>query len=107
MSFVSRRLRSRALTLSLVTVPPPSAECPRQEHDIVFLIDGSGSIYFKDFAKMLSFVKAVMSQFQRPSTQVCPAEGKPSVQGLPVGGTPGVLVEWPWPPAPCCPPSSP
>uniref|UniRef100_A0A8C4LRR2 Integrin subunit alpha X n=1 Tax=Equus asinus asinus TaxID=83772 RepID=A0A8C4LRR2_EQUAS len=68
-SFVSRRLRSRALTLSLVTVPPPSAECPRQEHDIVFLIDGSGSIYFKDFAKMLSFVKAVMSQFQRPSTQ--------------------------------------
>uniref|UniRef100_A0A8C4LUC1 Integrin subunit alpha X n=1 Tax=Equus asinus asinus TaxID=83772 RepID=A0A8C4LUC1_EQUAS len=50
-------------------LPAALQECPRQEHDIVFLIDGSGSIYFKDFAKMLSFVKAVMSQFQRPSTQ--------------------------------------
>ncbi|KAM9583412.1 integrin alpha-X-like isoform 3-T3 [Trichechus inunguis] len=44
-------------------------ECPKQEQDIVFLIDGSGSIAPHDFARMLNFVKAVMSQFQRPSTQ--------------------------------------
>ncbi|XP_021501487.2 integrin alpha-X isoform X1 [Meriones unguiculatus] len=44
-------------------------ECPRQEHDIVFLIDGSGSISSSNFKKMMNFVKAVMSQFQRPSTQ--------------------------------------
>nr|XP_019572762.1 PREDICTED: integrin alpha-X-like [Rhinolophus sinicus] len=50
-------------------LPSSLQECPRQEQDIVFLIDGSGSIDFRDFAKMLSFVKAVMSQFQRPSAQ--------------------------------------
>nr|XP_060505062.1 integrin alpha-X-like isoform X2 [Panthera onca] len=50
-------------------LPAALQECPRQEQDIVFLIDGSGSISFRDFTKMLNFVKAVMSQFQRPSTQ--------------------------------------
>ncbi|KAI5131979.1 Integrin Alpha-X [Manis pentadactyla] len=50
-------------------LPAALQECPRQEQDIAFLIDGSGSISFTDFAKMLNFVKAVMSQFQRPSTQ--------------------------------------
>ncbi|XP_032957028.1 integrin alpha-X [Rhinolophus ferrumequinum] len=50
-------------------LPSALQECPRQEQDIVFLIDGSGSINFRDFAKMLTFVKAVMSQFQRPSAQ--------------------------------------
>ncbi|GAB5582862.1 integrin alpha-X [Prionailurus iriomotensis] len=50
-------------------LPAALKECPRQEQDIVFLIDGSGSISFRDFTKMLNFVKAVMSQFQRPSTQ--------------------------------------
>ncbi|XP_057604637.1 integrin alpha-X [Hippopotamus amphibius kiboko] len=44
-------------------------ECPRQEQDIAFLIDGSGSISSTNFAKMLNFVRAVMSQFQRPSSQ--------------------------------------
>ncbi|XP_010615633.2 integrin alpha-X, partial [Fukomys damarensis] len=44
--------------------------CPRQDQDIVFLIDGSGSISSRDFATMINFVKSVMSQFQRPSTQV-------------------------------------
>lgn len=59
-------------------MPPLFPECPRQEQDIVFLIDGSGSISSDDFTKMLNFVKAVMSQFQRPNTQVCPwgREGK-------------------------------
>ena len=53
-------------------VPSPPLECPRQDQDIAFLIDGSGSIFSSDFNKMLNFVKAVMSQFQRPSSQVCP-----------------------------------
>eukprot|EP00069_Balaena_mysticetus_P002983 bmy_00717T0 len=44
-------------------------ECPRQEQDIAFLIDGSGSISSTDFAKMLNFVKAMMRQFQSPSSQ--------------------------------------
>ncbi|XP_036166191.1 integrin alpha-X isoform X1 [Myotis myotis] len=50
-------------------LPDALKECPRQEQDIVFLIDGSGSISSRDFAKMLKFVKAVMSQFQRPRAQ--------------------------------------
>nr|XP_012423777.1 PREDICTED: integrin alpha-X isoform X2 [Odobenus rosmarus divergens] len=50
-------------------LPAALQECPRQEQDIVFLIDGSSSISFRDFRKMLNFVEAVMSQFQRPSTQ--------------------------------------
>lgn len=52
-------------------MPPPSPECPRQELDIVFLIDGSGSISSDNFATMMNFVRAVINQFQRPSTQVC------------------------------------
>ncbi|ELK16537.1 Integrin alpha-D [Pteropus alecto] len=50
-------------------LPSALQECPKQEQDIVFLIDGSGSISSNNFAKMLNFVKAVMSQFQRPNTQ--------------------------------------
>ncbi|XP_039334093.1 integrin alpha-X isoform X1 [Saimiri boliviensis] len=50
-------------------LPAFMQECPRQEQDIVFLIDGSGSISDNNFATMKSFVRAVMSHFQRPSTQ--------------------------------------
>ncbi|XP_027466481.2 integrin alpha-X-like isoform X2 [Zalophus californianus] len=50
-------------------LPAALQECPKQEQDIVFLIDGSGSISFHDFRKMLNFVEAVMRQFQRPNTQ--------------------------------------
>ncbi|XP_074202176.1 integrin alpha-X [Camelus bactrianus] len=50
-------------------IPTALQECPKQEQDIAFLIDGSGSISFRDFAKMLNFVRAVMSHFQRPSSQ--------------------------------------
>ncbi|XP_031244322.1 integrin alpha-X-like isoform X2 [Mastomys coucha] len=49
--------------------PTAQQECPRQDQDIVFLIDGSGSISSTNFGKMLGFVKAVMSQLQRPSTR--------------------------------------
>ncbi|XP_043770756.1 integrin alpha-X-like isoform X2 [Cervus elaphus] len=50
-------------------IPAALQECPKQDQDIVFLIDGSGSISSWDFNKMLNFVKAMMSQFQRPSSQ--------------------------------------
>uniref|UniRef100_G1S2Q1 Integrin subunit alpha X n=1 Tax=Nomascus leucogenys TaxID=61853 RepID=G1S2Q1_NOMLE len=50
-------------------LPASRQECPRQEQDIVFLIDGSGSISSGNFATMMNFVRAVISQFQRPSTQ--------------------------------------
>lgn len=53
----------------------PSPECPRQEQDIAFLIDGSGSIDYEDFTKMLNFVRAVISQFRTSNAQVCP-QGK-------------------------------
>uniref|UniRef100_A0A8C8Z3W5 VWFA domain-containing protein n=1 Tax=Prolemur simus TaxID=1328070 RepID=A0A8C8Z3W5_PROSS len=45
------------------------SECPRQKHDIVFLIGGSGSISSDNFAVMNNSVR---SQFQRPSPRVLP-----------------------------------
>ncbi|EHH31620.1 hypothetical protein EGK_12722, partial [Macaca mulatta] len=45
------------------TVPDATPECPHQEMDIVFLIDGSGSINQNDFNRMKGFVQAVMDQF--------------------------------------------
>ncbi|XP_050021973.1 integrin alpha-X-like isoform X1 [Alexandromys fortis] len=49
--------------------PAAQQECPRQEQDIVFLIDGSGSIDSSNFKIMLQFVETVMSQFHLPHTQ--------------------------------------
>ncbi|KAM6155884.1 integrin alpha-X-like [Rhynchocyon petersi] len=49
--------------------PRKAAECPSQEKDIVFLIDGSGSISRRDFDTMINFMRTVMSKFQRPQTQ--------------------------------------
>ncbi|XP_035297183.1 integrin alpha-X isoform X1 [Cricetulus griseus] len=49
--------------------PTAPQECPRQDQDIVFLIDGSGSISSRDFQTMLKFVETVMRQFHRPRTQ--------------------------------------
>ncbi|XP_047694989.1 integrin alpha-D isoform X4 [Prionailurus viverrinus] len=45
-----------------------AAECPSQEMDIVFLIDGSGSIDQRDFKQMKNFVIAVMGQFEGTNT---------------------------------------
>ncbi|KAK7812106.1 hypothetical protein U0070_004567 [Myodes glareolus] len=64
-------LASSSLLQQHQRFPAAQPECPRQDQDIVFLIDGSGSIYPNDFKIMLQFVKTVMSQFQRPHTQVC------------------------------------
>ncbi|XP_060029094.1 integrin alpha-X [Erinaceus europaeus] len=58
-----------APSLTAQQLPQTLQECPKQEQDIVLLIDGSGSIEQNDFAKMLSFVQNVMSQFPRPTTQ--------------------------------------
>nr|Q9QYE7.1 RecName: Full=Integrin alpha-D; AltName: CD_antigen=CD11d; Flags: Precursor [Rattus norvegicus]AAF21241.1 alpha D integrin [Rattus norvegicus] len=49
-------------------VPASMPECPRQEMDIAFLIDGSGSINQRDFAQMKDFVKALMGEFASTST---------------------------------------
>ncbi|XP_004479490.3 integrin alpha-D [Dasypus novemcinctus] len=50
------------------TVPAALPECPNRETDIVFLIDGSGSIERSDFDRMKNFVRAVMGQFQGTNT---------------------------------------
>ncbi|XP_032099193.1 integrin alpha-D isoform X3 [Sapajus apella] len=50
------------------TVPDALPECPHQEMDIVFLIDGSGSIDENDFNQMKGFVRAVMDQFEDTDT---------------------------------------
>ncbi|KAL4685879.1 hypothetical protein H8959_001476 [Pygathrix nigripes] len=50
------------------TVPDTLPECPHQEMDIVFLIDGSGSINQNDFNQMKGFVQAVMEQFEGTDT---------------------------------------
>uniref|UniRef100_A0A8C0ZVN1 VWFA domain-containing protein n=1 Tax=Castor canadensis TaxID=51338 RepID=A0A8C0ZVN1_CASCN len=42
--------------------------CPRQDSDIAFLIDGSGSINANDFQKMKNFVSTVMNQFKESKT---------------------------------------
>ncbi|XP_039334104.2 integrin alpha-D isoform X1 [Saimiri boliviensis] len=50
------------------TVPSALPDCPHQEMDIVFLIDGSGSIDENDFNQMKGFVQAVMDQFEDTDT---------------------------------------
>ena len=62
----------RQLRLTYVSVFPSSfsTECPSQEMDIVFLIDGSGSIEQSDFKQMKDFVRAVMGQFEGTNTLV-------------------------------------
>ncbi|XP_038619310.1 integrin alpha-X-like [Tachyglossus aculeatus] len=49
-------------------IPPALQDCPKQESDIVFLIDGSGSINSGDFDRMKQFVRAVMRRFQGTNT---------------------------------------
>ncbi|GAB1292760.1 Integrin alpha-D [Apodemus speciosus] len=49
-------------------VPATMPECPGQEMDIAFLIDGSGSIDQSDFNQMKNFVKALIDQFAGTGT---------------------------------------
>uniref|UniRef100_A0A8D2DJ23 VWFA domain-containing protein n=1 Tax=Sciurus vulgaris TaxID=55149 RepID=A0A8D2DJ23_SCIVU len=48
--------------------PEALRECPQQESDIAFLIDGSGSINPNDFQKMKDFVSTVMDKFKKSKT---------------------------------------
>ncbi|XP_043834774.1 integrin alpha-M-like [Dromiciops gliroides] len=49
--------------------PASLQECPKKENDIVFLIDGSGSIGMRQFMQMKNFVITVMNQFKGTDTQ--------------------------------------
>ncbi|KAG5195262.1 hypothetical protein R6Z07F_018825 [Ovis aries] len=49
-------------------IPAALRECPQQDSDIAFLIDGSGSIDPVDFDRMKKFVSTVMSRFQKSKT---------------------------------------
>ncbi|XP_068103385.1 integrin alpha-D-like [Hyperolius riggenbachi] len=51
------------------TLPAFLPECPISSLDIVFLIDGSGSVALSDFGKTLTFVSAVMSSFRGTDAQ--------------------------------------
>ncbi|XP_004615960.2 integrin alpha-M [Sorex araneus] len=48
--------------------PQVLRECPQQESDIAFLIDGSGSIKTSDFQQMKEFVSTVMVQLKKSNT---------------------------------------
>lgn len=66
-----------------------TAECPVQEMDIVFLIDGSGSINQSGFSQMKAFVKTLMGQFASTNTSVSTRRG-----GLWKGGTEVASHSW-------------
>ncbi|XP_077350185.1 integrin alpha-M-like [Lithobates pipiens] len=51
------------------TLPASLPECKLSSLDIVFLIDGSGSVAGRDFRKMLTFVSTVMRSFSKTDTQ--------------------------------------
>ncbi|XP_076997260.1 integrin alpha-D isoform X2 [Tamandua tetradactyla] len=59
-------LSSHLQLIQMVPAAPP--ECPNRETDIVFLIDGSGSIHQSDFDQMKNFIRAMMDQFQGTNT---------------------------------------
>nr|XP_025709856.1 integrin alpha-M-like isoform X2 [Callorhinus ursinus] len=59
------------------TFPEKLRECPRQDSDIVFLIDGSGSIIPSDFQRMKNFVSTVMNRFKKSKTLVGDAFNSP------------------------------
>ncbi|XP_067406537.1 integrin alpha-D-like, partial [Emydura macquarii macquarii] len=52
----------------LQRIPETLAECPKRLTDIVFLIDGSGSIYFDDFERVKTFIIEVMRRFHGTNT---------------------------------------
>ncbi|XP_031793208.1 integrin alpha-M isoform X1 [Sarcophilus harrisii] len=49
--------------------PTSLQECPKLANDIVFLIDGSGSINRNQFIQMKNFIKTIMDQFTGTKTQ--------------------------------------
>uniref|UniRef100_A0A674IVY2 VWFA domain-containing protein n=1 Tax=Terrapene triunguis TaxID=2587831 RepID=A0A674IVY2_9SAUR len=49
-------------------IPDSLPECPKRPTDIVFLIDGSGSIDYRDFETMKTFVIEVIRRFRGTNT---------------------------------------
>ncbi|MFT7814799.1 integrin alpha-X-like [Arapaima gigas] len=60
---------SEALTSSSSGQPPNLKGCPASGTDIVFLIDGSGSVASTDFDKMKTFMINLIKQFQGRNSQ--------------------------------------
>ncbi|XP_075785009.1 integrin alpha-D-like isoform X2 [Pelodiscus sinensis] len=52
----------------LQRIPDTQPECPKQLTDIVFLIDGSGSIFSNDFERMKTFITEVIKRFHGTDT---------------------------------------
>ncbi|XP_075580821.1 integrin alpha-X-like [Pelecanus crispus] len=50
------------------TLPAAPPGCPMKASDIVFLMDGSGSIADDDFERMKTFITQIMSQFESTDT---------------------------------------
>uniref|UniRef100_A0A8C8AU20 VWFA domain-containing protein n=1 Tax=Otus sunia TaxID=257818 RepID=A0A8C8AU20_9STRI len=50
------------------TLPVTLPACPRRASDIVFLVDGSGSIAHSDFERMKTFITQVMRRFESTDT---------------------------------------
>ncbi|XP_075268467.1 integrin alpha-D-like [Opisthocomus hoazin] len=53
----------------LQRIPDAQPECPKRFSDVVFLIDGSGSIKHQEFLTMKTFIAEVMKRFKGTSTQ--------------------------------------
>ncbi|XP_054664660.1 integrin alpha-X [Grus americana] len=53
----------------LQRIPDAQPECPKSSSDIVFLIDGSGSIQSQEFSTMKTFIVEVMKRFKGTDTQ--------------------------------------
>ncbi|XP_060636180.2 integrin alpha-M-like [Anolis sagrei] len=49
--------------------PESLPDCPKQLTDIVFLMDGSGSIQRHEFPQMKTFITMIMKRFQNSNTQ--------------------------------------
>ncbi|MFT7819418.1 integrin alpha-X-like [Arapaima gigas] len=60
---------SETLTPSDGGQPPNLEECPVPPTDIVFLIDGSGSVIPRDFGRMIVFMKNLIRQFKEHNSQ--------------------------------------
>uniref|UniRef100_A0A8C8E944 VWFA domain-containing protein n=1 Tax=Otus sunia TaxID=257818 RepID=A0A8C8E944_9STRI len=55
-------------------LPAVQQECPKSSSDVLFLIDGSGSIEHQDFLTMKTFIAEVMKRFKGTDTQFALAQ---------------------------------
>ncbi|XP_049653060.1 integrin alpha-X, partial [Accipiter gentilis] len=67
---VNVELRGLCFLLSAGNTPTaPLPDCPVKASDIVFLMDGSGSVSTSDFERMKTFIIQVMKRFQSTDTR--------------------------------------